>query len=76
MFHVGRCGLYCRLEDLPSTTERLVESHAVEQQFSVGVVGAELHGQSRALRVEQWQKVDLAALVKQMRAAEPGVGRC
>src|ERR1700675_4539401 len=64
------CGFGCRFEYLPSAAERLVEPHAVEQQFGVGVVCAELRGQSRTLRVEQRQKVDLPALVKQLRAAE------
>ena len=51
-----------RLEHLPAAAQRLVELHVVEQQAGAAVVGGQAHAQARALRVEQRQQVDLAAV--------------
>jgi hypothetical protein len=61
-----------RLELLPSATERLVELHAVEEQLGAAVVRADAHREARALRIEQRQEIDLAAVVERLRAAERG----
>ena len=68
-------GLGGGLERLPAAAERLVQLHAVEQQLRVAVVGADAHGQARALRIEQRQQIDLPAVVERLRAAERRVGR-
>jgi hypothetical protein len=57
---------------LPAATERLVELHAVEEQLGAAVVRADAHREARALRIEQRQEVDLAAVVERLRAAERG----
>ena len=70
----GQLGLGSGLEHLPAAAQRLVELHAVEQQPGAAVVGAEPHRQARALRIEQRQQVDLAAVVERLRAAQRGFG--
>ena len=42
----------------------------------LAVVGADAHGELRALGVEQRQQVDLAAVVQRLRAAERRIGGC
>ena len=71
---VGLRGLAIGLEHLPAAAQRLVELHAVEQQLGAAVVGADAHGQARALRIEQRQQVDLAAVVERLRAAQRRFG--
>ena len=72
---MGLVGLGGRLERLPPTAERLEQAHALEQHVGLAVVGAEAGLQLGALRVEQRQQVDLAAVVERPRMAERGVGR-
>ena len=71
----GRSGIGDGLERLPATAERLVQLHAVEQQLRVGVVGSDAYGQLHALRVEERQEIDLAAVVQRLRTTECRVGR-
>ncbi len=42
----------------------LYRAHAVEQQLRVAVVRTDAHGEACALRIEQRQQIDLAALVQ------------
>ena len=71
---VGGAGIGGGLEHLPAAAQRLVELHAVEQQPSAAVVGADAHRQARALRIEQRQQVDLPAVVERLRAAQRRFG--
>jgi hypothetical protein len=70
----GRGGIGEGLECLPATAERLVQLDAVEQQLGVCVVGADAHGQSHTLRVEERQEIDLAPVVERLGATERRVG--